>query len=321
MGATHLATLARIPDIQIGAVAARNEALLSGDFSQVGGNLGHPLPNVDLSSVSKYHAWTDLIADSKVDAVDICLPSDLHEPVATAALEAGKHVLCEKPMALGVKECDNMLDAMRRASRVLMVGHVLRFWPAYKYLQEFVAAARYGPVRHVTLTRYCGLPSWSRWLPDESRSGGAILDLLVHDLDQILSLFGTPAAVRAKRLGSADAVTATFLYPNGPEVRLQGGWLAAGTPFSMGFQVRSDEAEVQLASGVLTLLDASGRREVISMEGIDPFAAELAYFQQCCARNQHPDLCPPEQSRAAVQLALLVKKSRELSGEQITCAI
>lgn len=321
MGATHAGTISRMDGVRVGAVAARNDRLLNGDFSEVGGNLGNALPNVDLTRAAKYHDWTELIADPSIEAVDICLPTDLHERVSLAALAAGKHVLCEKPMALSAAGCDNMLRAAGQAKRILMIGHVLRFWPAYTQLGSFIAAGENGAVTSATFTRYCGVPDWSSWLPKEERSGGAVLDLLIHDLDQILLLFGPPAALRAKALGNEDAVTATFLYPNGPEVRLQGGWLAAGTPFSMGFQVQAERAQIELTPKGLTVSDLDGRQKSTPIEEADPFTAELSYFRECCEAGRKPDRCPPEQSAAAVKLALLVKQSRSLDGEEVTCAL
>ena len=150
----------------------------------MGGNLGLALPNADFSGVARYRDWKSLLVDRAVDAVDICLPTDLHEQVANAALVAGKHVLCEKPMALSGKACDRMLVRAKEAAHVLMIGHVLRFWPAYRSLRQFVTSGENSAVQTATFTRMCGLPDWSSWLPDANRSGGAVLDLLIHDLDR-----------------------------------------------------------------------------------------------------------------------------------------
>jgi predicted dehydrogenase len=212
-----------------------------------------------------------------------------------------------------------MLDAARRANRILMIGHVLRFWPAYRYLHRVVSSNEYGDVRSATFTRYCGLPDWSPWLLDPSRSGGAIFDLLIHDLDQILLLFGPPASVRAKTFGNADAVSASLLYPGGPEVRLQGGWLASGTAFSMGFQVRTVRAQLDLTPDGLILADAKGQRR-LDLDETDAFADEIGYFQDCCENNREPSRCPPEQSAAAVKLAHAVMKARS-SEEEVKCEL
>ena len=321
MGATHAATYTKLPGIRIAAVCARDAQRLSGDFSQVGGNLGLALPNVDLGSAAKYEHWEDLIGDEAIDAVDICLPTDLHERVTVAALSAGKHVLCEKPMALTGEECDRMLAKAKETNRVLMIAHVLRFWPAYEYLRQFIESGEFGPVQTATFTRVCGLPDWSSWLPDTARSGGALLDLLIHDVDQILLLFGVPAAIRAKTLGDFDAVTATFLYPNGSETRLQGGFMASGTAFSMGFQVRAARALLELGPNGVTLSDGEGNQRRIQLPDEDPYLAELSYFQRCCDEGLRPDRCPPEASAAAVKTALLLKRSRDLDGQEIQCAL
>lgn len=321
MGATHAVTYAKLPGVRIAAVSARNPQTLSGDFSGVGGNLGLVLPNIDFSRTAKYENWQQLIADPAIDAVDICLPTDLHQRVAVAALSAGKHVLCEKPMALTGEECDLMLAAAQESGRVLMIGHVLRFWPAYGYLRQFVMSGETGAVQTATFTRTCGLPDWSSWLPDTARSGGALLDLLIHDLDQILLLFGAPAAIRAKSLGSFDAVTATFLYPSGSEIRLQGGWLASGTPFSMAFQARTAGALLELGPNGLMLSDAEGKQRRIEIPDVNPYVEELSYFQQCCEAGRRPDRCPPEASAAAVKVAVLLKRSRDSDGEEIQCVL
>ena len=113
------------------------------------------------------------------------------------------------------------------------------------------------------------MPTWSKWLPDESRSGGAVLDLLVHDIDQILLLFGTPDRVTAKQLGSGDALMASFIYPGGPEVRLQGGWFEPDAPFAMSFQVRADQGQMELTPDGLMLSDMTGVRNKVELSTVD----------------------------------------------------
>src|SRR5581483_5342529 len=273
----------------------------------------------DLSAARKYGEWRELIDDPKLDAVDICLPTDLHAPAAIAALEGGKHVLCEKPMALSADDCERMLATAKRHGRVLMIGQILRFWPEYLYLQDFVKAGRYGQIRSATFTRRCGLPDWSRWLPDESRSGGAVIDLLIHDIDQALLLFGTPARIDAKSIGEPDTLMGTLIYPGGPEVRIQGGWFPSGTPLSMGFQVRADRAELEWGPNGLTLSDAGGFREIVSVSAADAYREELSYFVDCCRAGKPPERCLPQESARALKLALLLKQSRGSGGEQLAC--
>lgn len=321
MGATHLSAYEQLHGVEIAAVSSPNPQARSGDLSAVGGNLDRPHGRHDLSASRKYGEWRDLIGDPELDAVDICLPTDLHAPAAIAALEGGKHVICEKPMALSVGDCERMLDAAERHGRVLMIGQILRFWPEYLHLHDFVKSARYGQIRTATFTRRCGLPDWSRWLPDESRSGGAIVDLLIHDIDQALLLFGAPARIAAKSIGGPDTLMATLIYPSGPEVRIQGGWFPAGTPLAMGFQVRADRAEIEWGPNGLTLSDHTGQRTPVSLPAVDAYQQELAYFVDCCRTGKPAERCLPQESARALKLALLLKQSRALGGEQLACSV
>jgi predicted dehydrogenase len=274
----------------------------------------------DFSSIQRCASWRDLVAISDLDAIDICLPTDMHAVVSTAALEAGKHVFCEKPMALTVEECSAMIAAAERQNRILMIGQVLRFWPEYRYLENFVRSGEHGKIRSATFVRRCGIPDWSRWLTDEPRSGGAVLDLLIHDIDQALMLFGMPDRVAGKSIGDPDTLMATLIYPGGPEVRIQGGWFEAGTPLAMSFQVRAERAELEWSARGLLLRDQTGRQEALQAPGGDAYDDEVAYFVDCCQKNRRPEHCMPEESARAVQVALQLKQSRAAGGEAIRCS-
>jgi len=319
MGVTHLSAFTKIPGVEVAAVCTQDPNVLSGDLSKIGGNIKREGDPLDFSAAKKYTDWRELVVDSGLDAIDICLPTDLHPAVSIAALAAGKHVLCEKPMALTEADCERILAAAEQYNRLLMIGQVLRFWPEYRYLQDFGKSGKYGAIRSATFVRQCGLPDWSKWLPVDARSGGAVLDLLIHDIDQALLLCGMPDRVAAKKLGDVDGVTATLIYPNGPEVRIQGGWFLPGAPLVMTFQARAERAELELTPGGLMLSDAAGQKTNVTPEGGDGYAAEVEYFVECCRDGKKPDLCPPRESAQAVKIALLLKQSRALDGEQIKC--
>jgi len=104
-----------------------------------------------------YPSFDTLLEDATVDAVDICLPNDLHRQFAVRALQAGKHVLCEKPIALTLDDADAMLDAARRADRFLMIGHVLRFWPEYRTAKEALDAGAVGQPLAISARRMVSL--------------------------------------------------------------------------------------------------------------------------------------------------------------------
>src|SRR5208282_1781726 len=151
-----------------------------------------------------YTLLEDALADPEIDAVDLCLPTDLHESATVAALRSGKHVLVEKPMALSVEACHRMIAEAARAGKILMVAHVLRFFPAYRALQSAIAAGELGSVRMAAFRRRCAQPGWSDWITDKSRSGGGAFDLLIHDVDMALRLFGAPSAISATGYEDAE---------------------------------------------------------------------------------------------------------------------
>lgn len=321
MGATHATALTTQGGGELTAVCASDDRRLQGDLSGVGGNLGATFGQLDFSAVKKYRDWRDLVADKELDIVDICLPTEFHAPVALAAFESGKHVFCEKPMALTEDDCRAMIAASRRASRLLMIGQVLRFFPQYKRLKDAVINGEWGAIRSATFTRRCGIPQWSKWLTDEARSGGALIDLMVHDVDQALWLFGLPDRVAAKSIGEPDTVMATLIYPSGPEVRIQGGWFAPETPFSMAYQARFDRALLDMTLDGVTLSDAEGKSTKLELPGGDPYSEQLRYFLRCCETNEEPALCRPQESANAVKVALLLKESRASGGEQLKCSV
>ncbi len=162
-----------------------------------------------------------------IEVVDVCLPTDLHAEVAVAALEAGKHVLCEKPMALTVEDCDRMIAAAKASGRFLMVAHCIRFWPEYVALKEMVDSGKYGKVTSALFRRLSGLPKWSPWFPEPALSGGAILDLHIHDVDYIQHLLGMPKRVVAGGVEDEHGigqVMTRYCYDGGEAVYAEGGW-------------------------------------------------------------------------------------------------
>src|SRR6266568_6344905 len=109
MGSTHLKALRNVPGATLAAVVSGDEKKLSGDLSGIQGNLGGPGEIMDFSGVARYRTVDRALGDPSVEAVDICLPTDRHAPVALAALRAGKHVLVEKPMALDGDSADQVI--------------------------------------------------------------------------------------------------------------------------------------------------------------------------------------------------------------------
>ena len=261
--------------------------------------------------MARYREIGALLADPSIDAVDICLPTEMHERVAIDALRAGKHVLVEKPMALDGPAAGRMVKEAERRQRTLMAAHVIRFWPEYAALRDTVRTGRLGALRGAVFRRRCAAPSWG------SAEGDGAFDLLIHDVDFVLQLLGKPEALSATGACDDDAgidlLHATFFYPGGGDVLITGGWLNRGDyPFSMEFTAtfNRDTIEFSTASGAGVLNCPMERA----------YADEIAYFARCCA-GQPNELCPPSESVEAIKLLRLALAARSYRGEKMPCTI
>ena len=328
MGSTHLKALRAISSAELVAVCSRDEKKLSGDLSGIQGNIGGPGEALDFSGISRYREISDLLGDARIEAVDICLPTSLHAPVAIAALQAGKHVLVEKPMALDAASARAMIAEAAKHNRVLMTAQVLRFFPTYQVLRETLASGRIGEARAATFRRRCAAPAWGAWLADPEQSGGGVFDLLIHDIDMCLHLFGIPSAISAtghEALASGvDIITATLHYASGLNVVVSGGWHHPKSyPFSMEYTVVAEGGtlEYNSAGRPPALYRQSGEMETLAVEERDGFRAEIEYFLDCCRDGQPCELCPAEESAAAVAVANCMLEARKRNGEKIPCKL
>jgi len=326
MGTTHIRALKSIAGAELAAVSSRDEKKLAGDLSAIQGNLGGPAERQDFGAVARYREIRELLEDPDVDAVDICLPTDQHAEIAIGALRRGKHVLVEKPMALDEAAANLMIAEAAKHKRVLMVAQVLRFLPAYQALGDILARESTGLMRTAIFRRRCAAPAWSAWLTDPKQSGGGVFDLLIHDVDMCLHLFGVPEAVSAtgyEALDSGvDVITATLYYPGGPTAVITGGWHHPKSyPFSMEYTVVADGGTVEYSSlaGAPVCYSADGEREALQLEEKDGYRAEIEYFLDCARRGVRPELCPPEDSARAVAVTRWMLEARTRNGEKIAC--
>src|SRR5262249_53275754 len=133
MGMMHYLAAARLRGARVTALHTRSAAKLAGDWTGIKGNFGPAGTHMDLSGVRRHAAYADLLAAPDVDLMDVCPPPDQHEPMALAALRAGKHVLVEKPIALEPAAAARMVEAATQAKRLLMVAQVLPFFPEFAF--------------------------------------------------------------------------------------------------------------------------------------------------------------------------------------------
>jgi len=314
MGWFHASRYFQIPGVELVAIAdIRPDRLEARNAVQI--NIENKQPVPDLSTVLQFSDAAALIAQADIDVVDICLPSYLHAEYAVMALQAGRHVLCEKPMALNGTGAERMLAAARAAGRKLMIAQCIRFWPEYQFLQQTIRNGTLGRLLSLDLVRMGGAPlgwGWEDWFMDPARSGGTLYDLHIHDVDYVNSLFGAPdhlaAFGRQSVPGSACEVIHTiFRYANGPQVSMHAGWSEVQIPFKAGYEawfqngfLRYDPA----AAIPLVIYDDANRlhaQPALYPAG-DAYLNEIQYFLKCVEAGQQPLECPPESARDSLVL-------------------
>lgn len=277
---------------------------------------------------SLYHVYTDyreMMDRETLDYVDIALPTDLHCEATIAALDKGLHVLCEKPMARSVAECEQMIAAAERNGRKLMIGQCLRFWPEYEFLKACVDDGRYGAVTCAYFFRGGGTPKWSHenWLLTKARSGGCLLDQHIHDVDTINWLFGLPQAVstlgRNIIPGSGyDAISTQYVYPDGKVVNAQDDWTLNGDfGFEMIFRVNFEKAGLLFRTDGLTVYPHDGKSFKPEISHEQGYWYEIRYFIEAIRNNTPIETAPPKSTMQTIRIAEVEERSADLKGEKI----
>ena len=214
MGMTHYLAYEKIRGVRVTAVCETDPKRRGGDWRTIQGNFGPRGEATDLSGIAQYAELHELLADADVDMVDICLPTALHPAAAVAALAAGKHVFCEKPIALTPADARRMAAAAAAAGKILQIGHVLPFVPEYRFAYQAIAAGKYGKLLGGHFKRIISEPAWMPGYFDPAKFGGPMLDLHVHDAHFIRLACGMPprcrpsAAFAAK--SSSDSARSSF---------------------------------------------------------------------------------------------------------------
>jgi predicted dehydrogenase len=328
MGGTHAQCHAALPNAKLVAVADPEKDRREKFAEQYG--------------ATPYASLEEML-ESDIDMVDITMPTYLHRDAVVAAAAAKKHILCEKPMALTLAQCDEMIAAVKKAGVEFMVAHVIRFWPEYTVIKQVLDSGRLGKIKFATALRVSAPPTWSwqEWLFDPKLSGGATLDLHIHDLDFLAWILGKPKTISAAGVKTArGALDTTFTTMTGcPKgVGFAQGCLemAPGQPFTMALLVNCEGGSIdfnsRLSPSVLVAPAAGGvehpdvpQPEVPStgsagtagnISALGGYFIEVKYFVDCVDKNKTPDVVTPEEARYAVALCLAATRSAE-SGEPV----
>jgi predicted dehydrogenase len=313
MGMIHYLAARRLKGARVTAICSRDERKLAGEWRGIRGNFGPVGEQMDLGKIKRYQALDALLDDPEIDLVDICTPTDQHFPIAISALKAGKHVLVEKPIALETRQADAMVQAAANAKKMLMVAHVLPFFPEFAYAAQMVRSKKYGRIQAAHFKRIIARPDWSADIADASKTGGPAIDLHIHDTHFIGLVCGVPPKVFAtgvEEKGAVQYLTTQYLYgPQGPATSCASGALTQpGRPFVHGYEIYFDKATLIYESGTLplTLLTAGGKsirpKLGTSADETSAFTAELQVAVDGIRNGKEPELLSGKLARDALVL-------------------
>ena len=302
--------------IRLVAICDRNkDALNSSSLTNLGA--------VDVGSfddISFYSECDELLRNEDFDMADVCLPTFLHKEYTVKLLSAGKHVLCEKPMALSYEDCLEMLCCSEKYGRELMIGQCLRFDPAYLYLKELVDGGEFGKARRISMGRFSFMPRWSNWFTDTKKSGGCMIDFHIHDIDMLRFVFGEPHAVSSVSHdeGSGWQYVSSRLYYDGLIAMAEASFDESPTaPFSMWYRVRFDNATVVFDTDKVTVYPDDAEPFVKELSKDDRMVEELRYFASVILGDKGNTVHSPSGAARSIRTVELIRESARCGGEII----
>ncbi|MBS4193201.1 Gfo/Idh/MocA family oxidoreductase [Bacillus sp. FJAT-49705] len=275
--------------------------------------------------------YDDLLRSEEIDIIDICLPTFLHEEYIIKAARAGKHIICEKPLTLSLESAERILKEVQDNGVRLFAGHLLRFWPEYKMIKSYSESDQLKDIEIVHGKRLGQAPAWSDWFQHPEKSGGALFDLHIHDIDFVFYLMGEAESVYAvgtkNKYGAWDHIMTTLSFKNNSIALVEASHrMPNGYPFTMSFRA-------QAVQGTLEYHVAAGEniehinyhqfvyynhvtKSTIDIVSGDAFQNELSYFVHCIETNQENGVIPLEAVFYTLKLLKAIEASLE-TGQKI----
>jgi predicted dehydrogenase len=276
-----------------------------------------------------YEDYETMLKDDIADAVDICLPTFLHEPYVIRGAEEKKHIFCEKPVTLSRESLDRMLGAVEKAGVRFAVAQVVRFWSENRALARMVDRGELGTVKTVYASRLATHPVWSEWYADPKLSGGALFDLHLHDLDYLCHTFGDVDSVYAQgtqnERGSWNHVSSALRFSNGIRAVSESSLdMPPSYPLSTLLRICGERKSVEYRmSAGINLEDLDGARRqtveygsdgsprILEIPVADAYREELAYFTDCVNKNRPLKMLSVESIQRVFGVLLAIKESLE----------
>jgi predicted dehydrogenase len=315
MGVTHLRAYLALPSARVVAVCDPARLPVGGVLPGVAGNVKKS-GDVELGrGVKVFRKLEEVLADPRVDLIDLCTPTPFHAEQAIAALKAGKHVLCEKPLARTSAEAREILKVAESSPGFLMPAFCMRFWPGWSWLKQTVGQGIYGKMLAARFSRVSERPAWSGQRAGADR-GGALYDLHIHDTDYAQFLCGRPTAVFSTGVTDAadsiEHVVTQYIYSGGPVVSAEASWLQAAG-FNMAFTIHCQRATLEFDfarnPNSVQITEPGRPARSLHCDGPDGYGAEIRYFVECVASGCRPSIVTARDGVSALEICEAEEKS------------
>ena len=325
MAATHLRAYQQVKGTRIAAICNPSGRNLDGDFTNVTGNVGSNEPfKLEMKDVRATKVFDELLRDPAIDLIDICAPTAGHRDLSIAALKAGKHVLCEKPLARTAKVAREIANAAAKSKGLFMPAMCLRFWPEWAWLKTAIAKKTYGKVLSARFRRVAEPPGWGlKNFFNGAESGGALFDLHIHDTDFVQYCFGRPKAVFSagyiKFSGAIDHVLTQYKFNPDLIVSAEGSWaMAPGFGFNMSYTVNFENAtaDYDISRNKEALrLSANKEQKVITLDEPDGYVQEIRHLVQAITTRKKPSIVTVDDAVSSVEICEAEEKSVKTGKE------
>jgi predicted dehydrogenase len=274
-----------------------------------------------------YSNYKDLLADPEIDALSITTPNAFHMQPTIDALRAGKHVLCEKPLAMNAAEAKLMCRAAKESGKILQVGLQQRFAGTTAFLKKYIEGGNMGDIYYARAQalRRRGVPGWGVFIDKEKQGGGPLIDIGVHILDVTLFLMGYPKPVSASgktwnQLGTnpelfnnwgdydrskftvEDFAVGMIKFENGAVIVLESSFMANldGNPYRTQLFGTKAGADLNLGGEPALRIYTEQNRQLFNLEPANvpkvdaPHEVEVQQFVDAIVHNK-PSPVPGEQ--------------------------
>ena len=267
----------------------------------------------------------DRFFQSDINAIDICTPTPTHAEFIRRAIQARKAILCEKPLALSSRECRDLVEEASLAGFPFMVAQVLRFWPEYNYLKSTLEGGSLGKLRSMSMVRYSSQPNWASWFSELPKSGGALFDLHVHDIDCARYLLGEPNRLSSVGHTRDDLpytdIHSTLQFEDGVYATAYASYeFPRAMPFRMGYRALFERGYIDYDTWRQPTLRHYGemKEQPVDLRDLPSgYESECDYFARCVVEGKPPALSTAESASKTIFLLECISESADQFGKWV----